>query len=105
MIWDRLKQTYSSTEAIEDALFKRIDDFPKITSRDYSKLTKLSNLLMELESAKAEGDLPSLSYLNTARGINLIVQKLPYNLQEKWATVGASCKQEYKVSFAPLPAL
>lgn len=101
MIWDRLKQTYGSTEVIEDALFKRIETFPKITNRDYSKLTKLSDLLMELQSAKTEGDLPGLSFLDTARGVNPIVQKLPFHLQEKWASVGASYKWQRRVSYPP----
>ncbi|XP_057696128.1 uncharacterized protein LOC130918450 isoform X1 [Corythoichthys intestinalis] len=101
MIWDRLERTYGSAEAIEDALFKRVDAFPKIANRDYSKLTKLSDLLMELESARAEGDLPGLSFLDTARGINPIVQKLPFKMQEKWATIGSLYKQEYNVSFPP----
>lgn len=93
MIWDRLKQTYGSAEAIEDARFKRVDTFPKRTTKDYSKLTQLSDQLMELQSAKAEGDMPGLSFLDVARGVNPIVQKLPFNLQEKLASVGASYKQ------------
>ncbi|XP_034385776.1 uncharacterized protein LOC117729138 isoform X1 [Cyclopterus lumpus] len=101
MIWDRLEQSYGSAEVIEDALFKRIDAFPKITNRDYSKLTKLSDLLMELESAKAEGDLPGLSFLDTTRGVNPIVQKLPFGLQEKWASVGSSYKRQHHVSYPP----
>lgn len=101
MIWDRLEQTYGSTEVMEDALFKRTDTFPKITNRDYSKLTKLSDLLMELQSAKAEGDLPGLSFLDTARGVNPIVQKLPFRLQEKWASVGASYKRQKLVLYPP----
>lgn len=32
MIWDRLDQTYGSAEVIEDALFIRIDAFPKLTN-------------------------------------------------------------------------
>ena len=35
MIWERLDQCYGSAEVVEDALFKRIDNFPKITNRDY----------------------------------------------------------------------
>ncbi len=101
MAWDRLDQTYGSTEAIEDALFKRIDAFPKIANRDYSKLTKLSDLLMELQSAKAEGDLPGLAFLDTARGVNPIVQKLPFRLQEKWASVGAAYKRQNHVPYPP----
>ena len=101
MIWDRLDQTYGSTEALEEALFKRIDNFPKITNRDFSKLTQLGDLLMELQSAKSEGDLPGLLFLDTARGVNPIVQKLPFRLQERWASVGAAYKQQRRVSYPP----
>lgn len=52
-----------------------------------------------LQSAKEEGDLPGLSFLDSARGLNPIVQKLPFYLQEKWVSVGASYKREYQVSF------
>lgn len=48
MAWDRLDQT--STEVIEDALFKLFDAFPIIMNQDYAKLTKLSDLLMALQS-------------------------------------------------------
>lgn len=101
MIWERLDRTYGSTEAIEDSLFKRIDTFPKVGNRDYTKLTKLSDLLMELLSAKDEGDLPGLSFLDTARGVNPIVQKLPFRLQEKWASAGASYKRREHVPYPP----
>ncbi len=101
MAWDRLDQTYGSAEVIEDALFKRIDAFPKIANRDYSKLTKLSDLLMELQFAKAERDLPGLAFLDTAKGVNPIVQKLPFRLQEKWASVGAVYKRRNHVPYPP----
>lgn len=101
MAWDRLEHTYGSAEAIENALFQRIENFPKITTRDGAKLTKLSDLLMELEAAKAEGDLPGLSFLDTARGVNPIVRKLPPRLQEKWISVGAYYKQAEEVSYPP----
>ncbi len=101
MAWDRLDQTYGSAEVIEDALFKRIDAFSKIANRDYSKLTKLSDLLMELQSAKAERDLPGLAFLDTARGVNPIVQKLPFRLQEKWASVGSGYKRRNHVPYPP----
>lgn len=56
---------------------------------------------MELEAARSDGDLPGLAYLETARGINLILQKLPYNSQEKWLAHGSRFKEEYKVPFPP----
>lgn len=56
---------------------------------------------MELQADKDEGDLPGLSFLDTARGVNPIVHKLPFNLQEKWVSVGASYKWKYHVSYPP----
>ena len=42
------------------------------------KLRELSDLLQELESAKFEGYLPGLSYLDTVCGTLPIVDKLPF---------------------------
>ncbi|XP_040197421.1 uncharacterized protein LOC120930263 [Rana temporaria] len=100
-VWDRLDEMYGAAEVIENALFKRIEDFPKIANKVYSKLRDLSDLLMELSVAKAEGDLVGLAFLDTARGVNPIVQKLPYNLQEKWVMHGSRYKQTYNVPFPP----
>lgn len=105
MIWNRLEQCYGSAEAIEDAMFKRIDTFPKISSKDFAKLRKFSDLLMEVQCAKAEGDLPGLAFLDTARGVNPIIQKLPFYLQERWITVGANYKCTKCVSFPPFSVL
>lgn len=101
MIWNRLDTFYGAPEVIEDALFQRINSFPKISNRDYLKLHEFSDLLMELEAAKADGDLPGLQYLDTSRGINPLVQKLPFNLQEKWLSLGSSYKFQFQVSFPP----
>ncbi len=105
MIWTRLEECYGAPEVIERALFRRVESFLTISSRDYSKLHELSNLLMEIESAKADGYLLGLSYLDTARGINPIVQKLPFNLQEKWLSHGAVYKEWYGVAFPPFEVL
>ncbi|XP_066448142.1 uncharacterized protein [Eleutherodactylus coqui] len=101
MIWERLEECYGSPEVVENALFKRIEDFPKIPNKGFQKLRELSDLLMELEVAKGEGDLQGLAFLDTARGVNPIVQKLPYSLQEKWITQGSKYKQQHNVSFPP----
>lgn len=47
MIWDRLYECYGSAEVIENALFKRIDGFPRIAGKGHQKLRELSDLLME----------------------------------------------------------
>ncbi len=101
MVWERLEHCYSSPEAIESALFKRLDTFPRISNKDFQKLRELGDLLMEVLSAKAEGDLPGLAFLDTSRGVNPIAQKLPYNLQEKWISEGARYKQQNGVPFPP----
>lgn len=65
-------EIYGSPEVIENALMKKLDTFPAISNNDPDKLRDLSDLLKELESAKAEGFLPGLMYLDTARGVNPI---------------------------------
>ncbi|XP_041432389.1 uncharacterized protein LOC121398035 [Xenopus laevis] len=101
MVWERLDECYGSIEAIENALFKRIDNFPRIVGRGYQKLRELSDLLREVQVAQEEGDLPGLAFLDTARGVNPIVQKLPHNLQEKWVTHGSTYKRVHNVPFPP----
>ncbi|KAK0139185.1 hypothetical protein N1851_024265 [Merluccius polli] len=94
-------ECYATPEVIESALFKRLDNFPRLTSRENIKLRELSDLLMELLSAKDDGYLPGLSYLDTPRGINPIVEKLPINLQEKWLSTGSRYKERCAVSYPP----
>lgn len=80
MVWQRLEDCYGSPEAVENALLKKVDDFPKISYRENHRLRELGDLLLELEAARADGFLPGLNYLDTSRGITPIVQKLPYSL-------------------------
>nr|XP_055056164.1 uncharacterized protein LOC129440699 [Misgurnus anguillicaudatus] len=100
-IWERLEQCYGSAEAIESALLNKVDCFPRISNRDPQCLRELADLLSEIESAKMDGYLPGLSYLDTARGIAPILEKLPFALQEKWMRQGSRYKQEHNVSFPP----
>ncbi|XP_070409592.1 uncharacterized protein [Nothobranchius furzeri] len=103
MIWQRLEECYGSPEAIEDALLKKVEDFPKLTNKDDVKLQELSDILLELQCAKQDGALPGLAYLDTTRGVRQIVDKLPFNLQERWTTVGTQYKETHSVSFPPFP--
>lgn len=99
--WARLQECYAAPEVTEKSLFRRLEDFPKITAKDYSKLRDLGDLLMKVQGAKEEGYLTGLSYLDTARGIGPIIEKLPYGIQEKWLTVGSKFKEESKGQFPP----
>lgn len=86
---------------IESTLFKRLDNFPHLSPKDNVKLRELADLLMEILAAKGDSYLPGLVYLDTSRGINPIVEKLPASLQEKWLFIGSCFKEENKVNFPP----
>ncbi|KAI7804924.1 hypothetical protein IRJ41_023810 [Triplophysa rosa] len=99
--WERLQECYAAPEIIEKALFERLDNFPRVSGKEQVKLRELADLLMEVQCAKEDGYLPALSYLDTARGIEPIVAKLPYGLQEKWISVGSKHKEENRGQFPP----
>ncbi|XP_055486621.1 uncharacterized protein LOC129693911 [Leucoraja erinacea] len=101
MAWQRLEETYGSPESIEHALFTKLENFPRITIKEPYKLRELGDLMSEIEAAKADGYLPGLSYLDTSRGVAPIVEKLPYNIQEKWTEFGSNYKRRHRISFPP----
>lgn len=100
-IWSKLDKMYAYPEAIENALFSRVEAFLKIQSKDSRKLQELADLLEELDIAKQDGKLRGFVYLDTARGVQPIVEKLPYPLQERWMSQGSKYKRDYDVSFPP----
>lgn len=69
MVWQRLEDCYGSPEAIENALLKKVDEFPRVSNRENQTLGELGDLLLELEAARANGFLTGLNYLDTSRGI------------------------------------
>lgn len=75
--WERLDEIYGSPEAVEQALFNKLENFPKVTTKDPQRLRDLADLLTELLAAKEDGYLAGLSYLDTSRGIKPIIEKLP----------------------------
>lgn len=97
--WVRLRECYATPKVVEDALFKRLDSFLRLSAKDNIKLRELSDLLMELLAAKNDGYLPGLAYLDTPRGIKPIVEKLPPGLQDKWLLTGSQYKEQHKVTF------
>lgn len=101
MAWQRLEECYGAPEVIENALLKKIENIPKLSNKDNQKLLELGDILLELECAKADGCLPGLAYLNTPRGVNPIVEKLPTSLQDKWIVQGYRYKEDYQVAFPP----
>lgn len=100
-LWERLDRSYGSSEVIEASLFKRLESFPRVSQRDCHLLQELSDLLLELQAAKNDGYLPGLCFLDTSRGINPIVDKLPHGLQEAWVKQGSKYKKEHSVHYPP----
>ncbi|TWW54221.1 hypothetical protein D4764_0192240 [Takifugu flavidus] len=100
-LWQRLDRNYGSPEAIEASLFGRLESFPRVGHKDSHLLQELADLLRELEAAKDEGYLPGLSFLDTSRGINPIVEKLPGGLQEAWVKEGSRYKRDHKAHYPP----
>lgn len=105
MIWERLDECFGAPEVVECSLLKRLETFPKISNKEWKKLRELGDLLMELLVAKSEGVLLGLACLDTARGIASIVQKLSFNLQDKWMTLSYTFKQQHRVPFPPFSVL
>lgn len=61
MLWQRLKDDYSSPEVTENTLMKKVEDFTKISAKENHKLRELGDIFMELEAVRADGYLPGLS--------------------------------------------
>ena len=101
MVWQRLEETYGSPDVIEHALLKKVEIFPKLTNRDTKRFRDLGDILLELDAAKTDGYLPGLTYLDTARGVRQIIEKLPYNIVETWNRLGTKYKEEHRVTYPP----
>lgn len=93
-MWERLQECCGSPKALEKALFDKLERFPRISNKDPHLLHDLGDLLLEIDSAKSEGYIPGLLFLDTACEILPIVDKFPFSLQEKWMSHGTRYKQE-----------
>lgn len=52
MVWQRLDKSYGSPEAIEAALFTRLENFQRIQNKDFQRLQELADLLLERLSVR-----------------------------------------------------
>lgn len=83
-IWSTLQERYGSPELVESALKTKVRDFPRITNRDSKRLYDLVDILAEIEPINEDSNYSALlSYFDSSSGINQIVNKLPFNIQEK----------------------
>ncbi|XP_052770823.1 uncharacterized protein LOC128210513 [Mya arenaria] len=100
LIWERLEHCFGSPEKIEESLRTRIENFPQVTTRDLRKLYDLSDLLLEIQSIKCQARYSTqFSMFDSSAGANLIVTKLPYNMQQKWIVHASRYKKDKSVMF------
>lgn len=101
-LWDRLDERYGSSEAVEASLMAKLNSFPKLTQKDNKRLYELSDILCEIESVKEDSRYQALlAYFDSSSGVLPILNKLPYNIQEKWTTRASHYKREKQVTFPP----
>ncbi|XP_070198818.1 uncharacterized protein [Littorina saxatilis] len=105
LLWERLEERFGSPELIEAHLKAKIHAFPPVT-KDNRKLFDLCDLMDEIYAAKENPSLMLLfSIYDTSSGANLIVEKLPHFLKQKWISVAANYKSQHKVAFPPFSVL
>ncbi|XP_071167095.1 uncharacterized protein [Mytilus edulis] len=101
-LWKRLDERYGAPEMLEASLKIKLAKFPTLTNKDNARLYELSDILSEIEYHKENPKLGCLlAYFDSSSGINPIVEKLPYGLQEKWTTRATRYKAKYDVAFPP----
>ena len=101
-IWQRLSDRYARPEMVESSVKQKLLSFPRITNKDYKRLYELADIAVEIESLKNEDQFKNLfaSYDSSA-GVNLIVSKLPYQLQDRWTTEASRYKEENDTAYPP----
>ncbi|XP_062619211.1 uncharacterized protein LOC134280770 [Saccostrea cucullata] len=101
-IWERLEERFGSPEMLERSLKERITSFPRIAANDNRRLFDLADLVSEIASVKEQPQYRVLfGYFDSSTGINPIVSKLPWNLQEKWVTEASRFKRQQGSTFPP----
>ncbi|XP_071177333.1 uncharacterized protein [Mytilus edulis] len=101
-LWERLDERYRSPESVEASLIAKLNNFPKLTQKDNKELYELVDILSEIESIKEDSKYYSLlAYFDSSSGVLPILNKLPYNIQEKWTNKASQYKREKQVTFPP----
>ena len=87
---------------MEAVIKNKIATFPKIKNSDYSRLFDLADLASEIESLRNDLHYSALfAYFDSSSGVNQLVAKLPYNIQEKWITEASNYKLHSWVAYPP----
>ena len=102
-IWERLEERYGRPEMIDTALRNKVTRFPKIThAKDNCRLYELADIVSEIDSLKNDPHYRQLlAYYDTSAGVNQILNKLPYYLQQKWMDRASKYKHLHNVTYPP----
>ena len=84
--------------ASKETLFNLVESFTKLSNRVSLRLREYGYLITELLSDKEDENLPGFVFLQTARGLHLLVAKLLFPLQ-KWITVSSKYNNRHWVPF------
>ena len=101
-IWERLHDRFAAPEIVEASLKNKLDKFPRLSNKDTTQLYDLCDILSQIESLKTNPIYSTLfAYYDASSGINPIVAKLPFNLQEKWISKAMNYKSTHGVPYPP----
>ncbi|XP_062607729.1 uncharacterized protein LOC134269543 [Saccostrea cucullata] len=102
LIWERLDHMYGRPEMVEASIRQQLENFQPVKSGENKRLYDLLNILIKIESLMTNSVFASsLAYFNSSTGVNPIITKLPFNLQEKWITRASTYKKTNSVPFPP----
>ena len=104
-IWERLDERFGSPESVHHSVMKRLENFPRLTTKDSPKLYDLADILAEIAALKQDPKYASvLSYFDSSVGVTPIIGRVPF-LQEKWARKATEYKRSRDVAFPPFRVL
>ena len=93
---------YGKPEMVEESLRSQLENFRTMNTSEYSRLYDLHNILIKIESLKASPQFAAnLAIYDSSSGVNPILSKLQFNIQEKWITKASAFKKKYGVQFPP----
>lgn len=102
LAWERLDTRFGSPEIIQHTLQQRILDFPKLQNHQRKEFFDLADLATEIEGIKSDDqNAITLAYFDSSYGVNKLVSKLPFNLQEKWTHKASDYKLHHNGQFPP----
>ncbi|XP_061170883.1 uncharacterized protein LOC133180355 [Saccostrea echinata] len=106
LAWERLDRRFGSPEIIEDTIQRRIKDFPNLLNHQRKEFFDLADLTSEIEGVK-NNDKNSITfaYFDSSYGVNKLVAKLPFNLQEKWTHKASEYKLHHDGQYPPFTFL